>query len=459
MTQACSDRLKQTALYGYPWFPSTSPNDNRAVGMGDSEDPIQQVCAGFYDYKECLSEHGIGDYCLMVCSFPVNAFYLKTTFEFICENNKDIGELMRSLQCVHSTRVLTVMMFYIGHTHGSGILNEIVQRWKILWFHILNIKPAQYNPAVPPLFCMTMEEIAVYVRPVIVSHCGDSASDLVQNYLSYQSNHYQDVMEEVGLNRNLCEAYNAESEFILSLPTPIERLHQDPNVMQFIKMAKRRSSGSALNTAYGEMLLHHLGGDDGHLCTREMLYIAYVVCVLVSDALDGASRFNIVQFAHPLFSWLPHGTQCTRLSVFIQLWNHVRETCGSLTRGYEHHFLLFVEGCHIQEQMDLSSCPWQDMLFGYYIEAANTTVWPVLGQPPGNPMWLAGAQYSGPDLADSLTWIFDILESGVMEVDVRCGEDLSEGLMELYSKLKFTLRDAIVLYEWVNEHSDSIFDW
>ncbi len=456
ITQMCSVRLKQTALYGYPWFPTTSSNN---ILVGDSVDPIQRVCAELYEYKECLSEHGIGDYCLIVCSFPVNAFYLKTTFEFMCENNKVIGELMRSLQCLHSNRLLSVIMFRIGHTHGPGFLNQVVQRWKTFWFNILNIKPAQYNPAVPPLFCMTTEEIAVYVRPVIVSHCGDSAATLVEDYLSRHSNHYQDVMEKVGFNHSLCEAYNAESEFILNMSTSIQRLQENPMIIEFIKMADRHSKGTALKTVYGQMLLQYLKGRSGKYCTRENLYLMYSVGILASDELHETSRFNILHFAHPLFSWLPHGTQCARVSLFRELWENVKSTCGPQARGYEHHFTLFVNGCSIQEKMDQHSCPWQDILFRYYIAASDTTVWPVFGQPPGDPMWLDRALYSGPKLANNLPGIFDILEPGIKEIAKRCGEDLSGRLMKLYSKLNVTLHDAIPLYEWVNEHSDSIFDW
>ncbi len=460
--QYCADRLRKAALRGYPWSYKTQH-------FGDPTWPIKEVCDEFQQYSTCLSDTQDDNECLLFCTFPVNAFYLKMTFEFLC-NVKDIDQMMRSLQRLQSTRVLGVMMFHIGNNGGSDLLNELIQRWNSVWINILNDHAMQSSPAVPPLLCLTGNERLTYVRPVVVENCGEVTADFVESYLSFQENYYQDAFRKLGFNTsNFCDGCNAlslhEKPTFLAMSTPLKRPPIDSETGAFVGMLARISDrNSLLETAYGKKLLDYLTGPRVGLCTHKNLYIAYTLCVLASNGGQyKTSTFNVLQYAHPLFSWLPPGTQCTSLSSFVQAWDYVRAICGPLTRGYEHHYTLFVEGCYLQDLLDIRSCEWQDVLFPYYIKADNLTAWPVPGQPPGDPMWLDRGHYNGSDLASNIVQLLDILAPGVKKIEIRCGEDLAQGFMDLFTILRYAVRDAIVLYDWVNNitysHTGDISDW
>ncbi len=179
------------------------------------------------------------------------------------------------------------------------------------------------------------------------------------------------------------------------------------------------------------------------LCSTDYVSVPYVACMLSSDDPSEESKYNILQDAHQILQFSYHGTQCNRLDTFTSCWNLFRETCGPLARGYSQHATLLIEGCKIQETMTRVDCHWQDMLFGYYINASRVTIWPMTNQALRNPVFLESVHSNGKGALKDLETVLSSLTPGIKEIAAICGSQPAMQLWSFLQKLRYMQADAL----------------
>ncbi len=412
--------LLQLASQCYPWSPSGRNNIPRNVqnvtdNMRDALDSLNHVCYIHDRSQSCLREHDIQDFCLYIgwgYQVPVIAF------RFICHHRQRDENLVRSLQCLQEKRLMVMLYFHIARRcRGFGILDDVMRRGKNAYFYRLNINPVHYNMFYQiPLHCLPRHVITTCIRPLIDDYCGAMTADLVQHYLLYRLDWFDQAYGSVRLSSDICD-----NDIGSSYSPDVPRIPPLHGKLGFHKVLEMAAPGTALDTAFGMFVIYEVQSVSvEELC--EYGTIAYSGCVMSSDDKSERSKFNILQFAHRLILSVPyHGSHCNRLEVFTACWNLLQEICGPKVRRFEQHATLLVEGCKIQSEMDTAGCHWQDMLLSHYIRASQVTVWPLGGQCTNNPMWLECKGYHINVVTKDLDKVVSLLQPGVEEISRICG--------------------------------------
>ncbi len=264
-------------------------------------------------------------------------------------------------------------------------------------------------------------------------------ADLVQNYLIYYQDRFNQALKSVGLNSNICD-YNISTGIVPCSMPPLPSGHTKLSISRLLEIT---APGTALDTVLGKFLVVFLRGTSREeLCTINYAYAAYVACVMSSN--DNSNRkFNIVQFAQQQLPLIYTGAHCNRLEQFTACWNILRETCGPKVRGLEQHATLLVEGCKMQSELDTVGCHWQDMLLPHYLQASRVTAWPIVFQCMRNPWSLEDTHYNKAMTMDDLDTVISLLRPGVEEVSRKCGSQPATRLASLLIKLRYLQRDTL----------------
>ena len=431
--------------FGYPWSPGGSQRYSRYKPnvteknnlLRDALDSLNHVCYNHDRSRTCLEENGIQGYCLATIDY----MNLQPRFDFICHHQRRDENLVHSLQCLHDTRLLTMLYFHIAdRCQGFGILDNVMRRYKNAYFYRLDVTPFMNQALTSRLHCLPRPVISTCIRNIVQDHCGTRTADFVQNYLIYTQDWFDKALQSAGLDSNICD-HATSSEKVLSRP------HIAPGPKQFgiLRLLEIAAPGTAMDTVYGKNVVTYLQGlSEEELCTTINAYNAYAACLLSSDDRSENSRFNILQFAHQQLGIIYHGAHCSRLEHFTTCWNLLQETCGSKVRGLKQHATLLVEGCKIQSDMDTVGCHWQDMLLPHYIHASRVTVWPTTSQGLNNPMFLDGAQYdSFNSVMHDLDTVILLLQPGVEEISRKCSTQRAKRLKDLLNNIRYLQRDAM----------------
>ncbi len=442
----CRRDVYSQLSFGYPWSPDGSQRFSRHKLnvteennlLKDALDSLTHMCYNHDISQTCLKETGIQDYCLAT----IGQLNRKPLSDFICHHQRRDENLVHSLQCLHDTRLMTMLYFHIAdRCRGFGILDYIMRRYKNAYFYRLDVTPWFNQAFTPRLYCLPRSVIFNCVRGIIEDHCGAMAANFVQNYLIYLQDWFGEVLQSAGLDSNICDHANS-SDKVASRP------HIAPGQTKFgiSRLLEIVGPGTALDTISGEYLQKYLLGlSEDELCTNIYVFRAYIACLLSSDDKSENSRFNILQFGHQQIPIPYHGTQCSRLEQFTACWNLLKETCGiSKVRGLEQHATLLVEGCKIQSDMDTVGCHWQDMLLPHYIQASRVTMWPITSQGLSNPMSLDEAHYYNFNgVLYNLDTVISLLQPGVEEISRKCGTQPAKRLRDLLNNIRYLQRDAM----------------
>ncbi len=445
----CLHDLERVANYGYPWFLYGSNRmvrnygngSNRNTSLRDAMDSLNQVCYIQDRCQTCLEESGLPGYCTNTIAAGGGGRLLQLTFQFICHDQRRDENLVRSLQCLHDTRVLAMLYFHIAdRCRGIGILDEVMSRVKNAYFYNLEINIYWESTHPPVLYCMPKSVISTCIRGIVEDHCGSMTADLVQSLIAYHQDWYSKAMESAGLISDICDRSIA-ADTMYSMPPIPARLTK----LGISRLLEITAPGTALDTIYGKMQLAYLRNlSEEELCSTQNAVVAYQACWMSSDDKTEKSKFNILQFANQVFEFAYHGTQCSRLEQFTACWNLLQEICGPKVQGLEQHATLLVEGCKIQSEMDTIGCHWQDMLLPHYIWAGRVTVWPMVIQCLYDLVYLDAGQYSRFNgLMNDLDTVILLLQPGVEDISRICGSPAANRVKALLQKLRYVQRDAL----------------
>ncbi len=256
----------------------------------------------------------------------------------------------------------------------------------------------------------------------------------VQNYLVYLQASLSQALQDVGLESNICDQ-TISSDLMPNRPPLLTGLTKH-GISGLLDIT---APGTALDTICGKYILAYLHSLSGkELCTPFNAYYAYVACTLSSDDSSEKEKFNILQFASGMLPITYHGTNCNRLEHFTSCWNLLQQLCGHKARGLEQHATLLVEGCKIQSELDTVGCHWQDMLLPHYIQASRVTVWPMVFQCLGDPMYLDDSHYgSYSNVVADLDTAISLLQPGVDEISRKCGSQSAK-------RIRLLLKQSLV---------------
>ncbi len=210
------------------------------------------------------------------------------------------------------------------------------------------------------------------------------------------------------------------------------------------KFLERRAEGSALDTLFGRHLLDFIREiPEKTLCDVISVGWQFLGCVLVSDDIDGISRFNVLFEAHATLVWLTHGPQCRRLEMFSSCRKLLENNCGEqAVRFYRYSFTLMNGSCDIQQMMEDVPCEWQDILYSYYIGASEGgNLWPTGYNLLHRPMFLENGNYSMGNLMMSSSLFFSTLHKALHKIALRCSQKSADSVRMFFERLKYTVYD------------------
>ncbi len=77
-------------------------------------------------------DNGVPDY----CRDTIAGENIETDFQFICQHQERVENLIRSLQCLRDKRALVMLLFHIGNHcfRGMDILDDLMTRMKMHYF-------------------------------------------------------------------------------------------------------------------------------------------------------------------------------------------------------------------------------------------------------------------------------------------------------------------------------------
>ncbi len=441
----CQNDIRQLAGYGYPWSLSGShrhPGNkqqnvtNKTVSLRDALDSLDHVCYIQDRSQACLEENGIRDYCLIATVY----IHLQKDFQFICHHQSRTESLLHSLQCLHDTRLLTMLYFHIAdRCTGMGILDDMMTRYKNAHFYTMDITPDCERTIAPLLYCLPKSVISGCIRYIVEDQCGAVTAHFVLNYLFFLQDRFGQALESAGLTSYICDQ-DISSHLVPSkqpIPTKLTELG-------FSRLLEITAPGTALDTVFGKRMVALVKSFSGEeFCTTLNAWTAYDVCVMSSDSKSEKNKFNILQFAHGIIPAKYHGAQCEKLEQFTACWNLLRNTCGPKVRGMEQHATLLVEGCKIQSEMDAVECRWQDILLPYYIQASRVTLWPIVTQCLHNRMSLENSSYVFNVTMSDLDTAIALLQPGVDDISRRCAPYAAKRIRSVLNKLHYLQRDAV----------------
>ncbi len=443
----CQGDLRQLTVNRDVWFgrgiQTTSENDQNATYdteyLRDSLDSLNYTCDILDRNRKCLQVSGVRDYCHITASSWI------VDIQFICRHQQHNENLIRSLQCLRDKRILAMLYFHIGNHcfRGMDTLDDLMTRMKRQYFYTLNInRPAEMTHTNTRLYCLPRHVISTCVSKIVEDHCGKWSSELVQKYLFYIQDRFNQLLKSAGLSANICEYNNIRSKFPPTTPPVASSEHTNLTFTGWLQMT---APGTALDTVFGRAFMTSLQKrSEKEVCSNvSNAYVAYAACVMSSDDKNERSNFNILQFSlGSNLQSIYHGTQCLRLEQFTACWHLLREICGSAVRGFAQHATLVVESCKIQSEMDTAGCHWQDILLEHYINASRVTVWPLSIQGLHNPLFL-DPPHTTTRVMHDLDMLITLLQPGVEEISRKCGQQPDKRLHAVLQQIRYLQYDAL----------------
>lgn len=310
---ACKRDLGLMGSQGFPWAVSDRLH---SVTRGDSslEDPLDSLdslCETLDKSRRCLEENGISEYCCQtVAGAPANM-----EFEFICHRRQRDENLVRSLRCLHESRLLVMLYFHIANRCGGvEILDSVITRRKNTYFYSTDVNPVFYQTSAPLMYCLPRQITATCVTQLVDDRCGAMSADLVQSYLFYIQDRYSETLQAAGLSAKTCDPDIGPSSNVENKT----RTDSDIGKTKFSKLPRAlRGPGTAMDSVYGNYLSASLISKSGEdICQVPNSYLKIEECVMYSDDVYNKRRFNILQFAHLMLPLAYHGAKCDRMEEF-----------------------------------------------------------------------------------------------------------------------------------------------
>ena len=448
----CTLGLFELFVYGYPWLGRNALRNKSYVSVTDGRlkdvlDSMNDVCDAADRAHVCLRDSGVQNYCLMALKDDSSMKSVQTS-QFVCHHQPRNESLLHSLQCLYDNRLLTMLYFHIVSQCGIDILDRIMTgNRNVLWYEI-NVWPPSHAPAFSELLCLPKDIVSTCVRTIVESRCGNMTAVLVQDYILYLQHWIAQALESAGLDPDFCH-HDVHATPIATYISP--QHDRTPEIQpasspytQLVRFVETMTPGSALDSVYGKYMVDLLKDSHDKYCndTKSQLE-GIVICMLCGEDTAGMARFNILQFSHQLMQIvLYHGYSCSRLTQFKACWDLLQQMCGYRVRFFALYATLRVDCCKIQTLMDDIGCPWQDMLIRHYLEASRKTVWPLLFQASGNPLFLESQVYTNSVRMD-LEAVITFLQSGVEEIASRCGREPATQLGRLLHKIRYLQNDSL----------------
>ncbi len=254
-TRYCQRELHHLTIQGYPWSPpgrQENPIDVQNVtdNLRDALDSLNHVCYIQDRSRRCLREHDIQDFC--VASTTPGRLQTELDIQFICHQRQRDENLVRSLQCLHKKRLLMMLYFHIANRCGGFvILDDIMRRMKNAYFYRLNVKPIHYSPFAPQLYCLPKHLITTCIRPLIDDYCGAMSADLVEHYILYVQDWFDQTFRSVGLSHDICDYDVSSNNNTLDIPR-VPQLHGKLGVRSVSERCATLRSVLLLNDLFSE---------------------------------------------------------------------------------------------------------------------------------------------------------------------------------------------------------------
>ncbi len=455
---------------GFPWSPETLDRHSdypgaihhlggisktrlgrmdRKGSLLDPMDNLDGICKDFDKASSCLGEYQTPEFCLRLGSMVFQPFINFKTFKFICRNQTRDANLLRSLQCLHDTRLPSMLYYHIATEcrQGMDILDQQMLARKKTQLYILNSRIPLNSMF--KLYCLPERVLSKCVHEFVENHCGKMAADLLVNYINYIQEEEKTTFKLLGqatdlCNRNMSQERHSLSNFNKSYKTKVfqyrsETMLRESRRAAFFAVLSKNYSDTELDTVTGRRAMSVLMGISGpEICSITYLSAAYALCVWQGHDIREIPKFHILQYAHTLQPFYYQGSHCWRIGQFTQCWNSLQNICGSgPTRYFAQHATLMIDGCRLQDKMDDISCHWQDFLLPAYIKASRVTRWPTLAL--SDPMSLDGIP------ANPLNCLpdFETLWQAVDKLTVRCGTEAGTYLRRILDKIRYSQYDAL----------------
>ena len=462
------DLLRRISI-GFPWSPTALNRHSgypgsvhhleekihlgRDGGNGSVLDPMDNldgICKNFDKASNCLGEYQTQEFCLWLDSTVFPSFTTVKTFKFICHNQTRDDNLLRSLRCLHDTRLPSMLYYHIATQcrQGMDILDQQMIARKKCELYTLNMR-IKIGGGVEKLYCLPERVLSKCVHKFAEEHCGRMAANLLVSYVNYIQEEQNRALKSLGqatdlCNRNLSQERHSESHLAKMsnakvLQYRLQTMGRGSRLSAFFVTLTSNYSDTELDTVTGRhgisVLMERSGSE---ICNNiNCITVAYYLCVLQARDTREIPKFNILQYSHLLQRFYYHGSHCWRIGQFTQCWNALQSLCGSRTRYFAQHATLMIDGCRLQEKMDDISCHWQDFMFPAYIKASQVTQWPLHGL--SDPMFLDGIPVNSlkalPD--------FEILWQAVDNISVRCGTEAGTYLRRILDKIRYSQYDAL----------------
>ncbi len=384
----CLLPLKTTVLGGYPWtggslghvgsLANGQNTTDDARTLKDPLDALYRVC-DIQDHAE-KCQAGIPDFCVLGTYWIGQVYF---ALQFICSQRHRSENLVRSLQCLHSKRSLTMLFFNIRQrcSQDKDILDNIMMGIKNVYFVYLNVWPVFIRAGFLYLYCVPRSSISTCIRPIIDDQCGAVSADLVGKFVLYLQAKANRALESAGLPTDICVHSIPVCNIQKGIYQHLNSLSMSPyfehvKETEFFQVLEKAIPGSGLDSVWGHSLvlfLHYIVEKNDHCAKNLTFFFAYEICMLSSLDVSEKNRFNILQHAHQLLHTDSRcGLHCSRLECFKACWGVLQQVCGSKARPFMLHATLLIEGCELQSVMDNVGCP----LAGYAVTSLHKG-WPV----------------------------------------------------------------------------------
>ncbi len=457
-------------ISGFPWYPYTQKDSGhpgsvqlfrainktdlgRIEAQGAILDPMENfdgICRDFDKASECLEEHQTEEFCLRLNRkvFAYVPFVVFKTFKFFCLNQTRNENLLRSLRCLHDTRLPSMLYYHIATEcrQGMDILDQQMLAIKKRFLYEQNSR-VKIGGIFKIYICLPQLVLSTCVHKLAEKYCGTMAADLLVNFVKYMQEEENRALKSLGQAADLCnwnisldrprhfQQKNSDTE---AFRFQAKTMKGDPRKAVFFAMLSKNYSDTELDTFNGMHGTSRLMKASAPEICGNVVYVraAYMLCVWQAHDIREIPKFNILQYAHILLPFYYHGSHCWRIGQFTQCWKALQNLCGSgPTRYFAQHATLMIDGCRLQDKMDDISSHWQDFVLPAYIKAKRF----MISVRSGDPMRLAG--YAENPL--SCFPDYEILWPAVDKISARCGTDAGNYLRRILQKIRYSQYDVL----------------
>ena len=195
-----SGELPELSTQRFPWLiwsPDT-PRGKRTRGEGSTRpggvsDAIE--CQLFERVSSCLGMYGTPASCIIVAG-AFSEFEVYKAFEFLCRKQARDGNFLRSLRCLRSTRLPTMVDYHITADcrHRMDFLQQQTLVWKRRQLHRQQVDVGGFTS----LYCLRESALSACVHHVhdsVGQHCGSMAAETLLDYVHFQQGETKRALE------------------------------------------------------------------------------------------------------------------------------------------------------------------------------------------------------------------------------------------------------------------------